>query len=426
MEDERSLPVHPMTPRSLEIPRSTCRLFGTIKALSTVKRSAILVHGPKGCVYHINYILGMRGDRPSAIYTTSLDEQDVIFGAEGKLTSAIEELDRRLSPDLIFVLSCCASSIIGEDVESACRAARSRARVIGFESGGFEGDHHTAYGETLSRLADELSLPAGPPRPASVNLIGMLRGGPDLRELKRVLALAGIGVLGVLSADASIGDLEGLGRASLNIVVCEPAGRAAAELLERKFGTPFLIEEFPIGARAAGAFLVHVTTALGLPFSPQCLAGETGAGRPAGGTDREPESSGAQIRPLRVAVIGGPTRAISMCRFLRDSGADPVLLVVDFDSGTREKLEGLGIGGLEVLVEPTQEEILSRLSALGVDLVVGGMAERPLASKLGIPHVDMMHGSQRTACFAGERQLSSILDEIRRSRSPTRGQAGGT
>jgi len=115
-----------------------------------------------------------------------------------------------------------------------------------------------------------------------------------------------------------------------------------------------------------------------------------------------------------------------MCRFLRDSGADPVLLVVDFDSGTREKLEGLGIGGLEVLVEPTQEEILSRLSALGIDLIVGGMSERPLASMLGIPHVDMMHGSQRTACFAGERHLSSILDEIRRSRSPTRGQAGGT
>ncbi|MGE5831410.1 MAG: nitrogenase component 1, partial [Methanomicrobiales archaeon] len=63
-----------MTRNTLEIPRSTCRLFGTVKALSTVKRSAILVHGPKGCVYHINYILGMRGDRPGAIYTTSLGE----------------------------------------------------------------------------------------------------------------------------------------------------------------------------------------------------------------------------------------------------------------------------------------------------------------------------------------------------------------
>jgi nitrogenase molybdenum-iron protein alpha/beta subunit len=402
-----------MTPNTLEIPRSTCRLFGTIKTLSTVKKSAILVHGPKGCVYHINYIMGMSGDRPSAIYTTSLGEQDVIFGAEGKLTSAIEELDRRLSPDLIFVLSCCASSIIGEDVESACRAARSRARVIGFESGGFEGDHHTAYGETLSRLAEELSLPGGTPRPGSVNLVGMLRGGPDLRELKRVLSLAGIEVRGVLSADTTLGDLERLGEAALNIVVCEPAGRAAAELLEKKFGTPFIIEEFPIGARAAVSFLSHVTSALGLPFYPQCLARELGAeDSPPPGSDYSPDTD---ARPLRVAVIGGPTRAIPMCRFLEDKGLEPVLLVVDFDAGTREKLAGLGIRGLEILVEPPQEEILSRLSALGVDLIVGGMAERPLASMLGISHIDMMHGSQRTACYAGERELLKALSGIRRS-----------
>ena len=402
--------------RNLEIPRSTCRLFGTIKALSTVKRSAILVHGPKGCVYHINYILGMRGDRPSAIYSTSLDEQDVIFGAEEKLGSAIEELDRSLSPDLIFVLSCCASSIIGEDVEGACRGARARARVIGFPSGGFEGDHHTAYGEALTRLAEELSRPAGPRRPASVNLVGMLRGGPDLRELRRVLSLAGIGVTGVLSADAALGDLGRLGEAALNLVVCEPAGRAAAEFLERKYGTPFIVVPFPIGAVAARSFLEQVTSALGLPFDPGCLAGETGGPGKAREVMPSGERAGEEVRPpLRVAVIGGPTRAVSMCRFLRDSGIDPVLLVVDFDAGVGEAFAAGDLQNIEVLVAPPQEEILARLSALDIDLVIGGMAERPLASMLGIRHLDMMHGSQRTACFAGERELAAILAGIRPS-----------
>jgi nitrogenase molybdenum-cofactor synthesis protein NifE len=402
-----------MTRNSLEIPRSTCRLFGTIKALSTIQRSAILVHGPKGCVYHINYIMGMRGDRPSAIYTTSLDEQDVIFGAGGKLTEAIEEIDRRLSPDLIFVLSCCASAIIGEDVESACRAAQARARVIGFASGGFEGDHHTAYGETLSRLAEELSGPAGAPRPATVNLVGMLRGGPDLAELKRVLSLAGITVRGVLAAGATLGDLRRLGEAALNIVICEPAGRAAAEFLERRYGTPFIVEDFPIGARAARAFLSHATAALGMPFDPAVLAGEPGPAYPPGEAPERREAVRPPVPPLRVAVIGGPTRAVSMVRFLRDRGISPVLVVVDFDAGSRQRLADLAIDGLEILIEPPQDEILSRLSALRVNLVIGGMFERPLAAMLGIPHIDMMHGSQRTACFAGERELSRILSLIR-------------
>jgi nitrogenase molybdenum-iron protein alpha/beta subunit len=403
-----------MTRSALEIPRSTCRLFGTIKALSTVQGSAILVHGPKGCVYHINYILGMRGDRPAAIYTTSLDEHDVIFGAEGKLVSAIGELDRRLAPDLIFVLSCCASSIIGEDVESACRAARARARVIGFASGGFEGDHHTAYGETLARLAEELALPAGGgPVPGTVNLVGMLRAGPDLRELSRVLSLAGIRVTGVLSAGAGLRDLEELGRASLNIVICEPAGRAAAGYLEERFGTPFIITGFPVGARAAVSFLGQVTGALGIPFDPATLPGENGSGRLPEPVTGEAGPAGRSVGPRRIAVIGGPTRTVSMARFLAGRGNTPVLLVVDFDEGVREKLAPAGLGDLELLVEPSQEEILARLRALDVDLVIGGMAERPLAALLGVPLLDMMHGSQRTACFEGERELARALAGIR-------------
>lgn len=118
-----------MSGRAVRIPRGTCKLFGAIKALSSIKKCAVLVHGPKGCVYHINYILGMRGDHPSEIYSTCLDEQDVIFGADHKLKTAIKDLDRELHPDLIAVLSCCASDIIGEDVQSAIRDTTTTAPV---------------------------------------------------------------------------------------------------------------------------------------------------------------------------------------------------------------------------------------------------------------------------------------------------------
>ena len=138
------------------IPRGTCKLFGAIKALGIIKNSVILVHGPKGCVYHINYILGMRGDRPSEIYTTSLDEHDVIFGAEQKLKEAIGYLDITLQPELLFVLSCCTSDIIGEDVASAVRETMTQARTIAISAGGFEGDFHEGYSETLCQLAREL------------------------------------------------------------------------------------------------------------------------------------------------------------------------------------------------------------------------------------------------------------------------------
>ncbi|HIH85930.1 MAG TPA: nitrogen fixation protein NifE, partial [Methanoculleus sp.] len=79
----------------------------------------------------------------------------------------------------------------------------------------------------------------------SVNLVGLLRGGPDLRELVRILGLIGVRVNATLTANATVDDLERLGEAVLNIVLCEPAGLEAAKLLERVCGTPFIVADIP-------------------------------------------------------------------------------------------------------------------------------------------------------------------------------------
>lgn len=384
-----------MTTRAVRIPRGTCRLFGAIKALSSIKKSVILVHGPKGCVYHINYILGMRGDRPSQIYSTCLDENDVIFGAEEKLKEAIEELDSELGPEVIAVLSCCASSIIGEDVERIAEDATTDARVIGIASGGFEGDFRTGYSETLKRLVEELVERPQTIDPRAVNLIGLLRGGPDLRELRRILGLIGVRVNAVLTANATLAEIRSMGSAALNILVCEPAGKEAAECLLEKCNTPYITEELPIGHAATHRFLEDVAEALGI----------------AAGVDTAdmPPQHAAPLRHRRVAVIGGPTRALSMTRFLLEHGSEPAVIVVDFDAETKSRLEALVGAECAVLIEPEQEEIVQALKERHVDLIVGGMLERPIAAALGIEHLDIMHGSQKTVGFAGADNLIRAL-----------------
>lgn len=382
--------------RVAKIPRTTCKLFGAIKALATIRRCAVIVHGPKGCVYNINYILGMRGDRPSEIYSTCLDEHDVIFGAEKKLSEAIAELDEEMRPDIIAVLSCCVSSIIGEDVTSAVEAASTDARAVGIEAGGFEGDLHAGYSETLCRLAEEFARRPEEVKSRSVNLIGLLRAGPDLRELVRILDLIDVNVNAVLTAGTTIEDLNCLGSAALNIVLCEPAGRAAGELLERISGTPFIIADVPIGNAATVRFLDRVSTSLGL-------------GRYVA---RDPEVDNACYTALanrRVAIVSGPTRAISMATFLVDLGLSPSLIVVDFDSDTLTRLKDLVDPECEILIEPEQEEILEMLESCRIDLVFGGMLEKPLATSLGIAHLDIMHGSQKTLGFAGVKYLARAL-----------------
>ncbi len=379
-----------------KIPRATCQLFGAIKAISNIRDSVILVHGPKGCVYHINYILGMRGDKTSNVYSTCMDEKDVIFGAGDKLKSAIIELDNEFDPALIAVLSCCASSIIGEDVESVVKDVQTRAKILGIDAGGFEGDYRSGYSETLRRLVEVLVEPSHTREKLSVNLIGLLRAGPDLRELKRVLALIGVHVNAVLTAGATIRQIEHTASAALNVVLCEATGKDAAEQLEKQFGMPYIIEELPIGYEATLRFLARVADALGISMDLEAISPKHRIEAP-------------QMIGKRVAVMGGPTRAISVTKFLKEYGVEPVLVVSDFDVNTAERLSGIISDRCEVLIAPEHELILERCKAQHVDLILGGMLERPIASRLGVAHLDIMHGSEKTVGFAGADALLKRL-----------------
>ena len=393
----------PMIPPAARIPRATCKLFGAIKALGTIKNSVILVHGPKGCVYHINYILGMRGDRPSEIYTTALDEHDVIFGAEQKLKEAVEHLDKVLHPELLFVLSCCTSDIIGEDVGSAVRDARTGTRTIGIAAGGFEGDFHEGYSETLCQLVRELVKTPGRIKPRTVNLAGMLRAGPDLAELSFMLGLIGVTVNAVLTAGATRDELERLGDAALTVVLCEPSGKEAALLLSTLCGIPYIVEEIPIGYHSTHRFLERVAEALGIPATVTLPEG----------LDRVPDCSFLSSR--HIAIISGPTRAVSLIRFLAEYHVVPRLVVVDFDSSVQEKIRCQSLPAGEVLIEPEHELIVQKLREHRIDLLIGGMLEQPLAKALSIDHLDIMHGSQQTIGFTGAQNLARILKEKSRN-----------
>ena len=384
-----------MPDAAIRIPRSTCQLFGAIKALSTMKNTCILVHGPKGCVYHINYILGMRGDRPREIFSTCLNEHDVIFGAEDRLTRAICELDREIHPDLLVVLSCCASGIIGEDVHAAVRAASVSTQVLAIDSGGFEGDHAEGYRDTLIRIAASLAGSTGHRDPHAVNLLGVLRAGPDLGEIRRILTSAGIRVAAVLTAGTGMADLGRMGDAGLNIVLCETSGLGAAEVLLSRFGTPYIVTDLPIGIPATDTFLDTIRSALSLP----CPEKSTSPHEP--------------IPPLdpshRIAIFSGPTRAIALSRFLSGLSNPPRLIVLDFLPPSLEKVAAAAGPGCVILVEPDSGEIRDALAAEEITLVLGGMLERPVAGMLGIRLIDVMHGSQRTVGYEGARILAALI-----------------
>lgn len=379
----------------MEIPRITCSLFGAIKAAATLKNTVILVHGPRGCVYHINYILGLRGDRHIPVYCTGMDEHDVVFGAEERLRQAILDLDREKKPEIMVVLSCCASGIIGEDVENACRAARTRARVLHIEAGGFSGNFTDGYAKTLLSIVRELAEPVYEQRPGTVNLIGMLRAGPDLREIRDLLSLLDLRIGVVVPAGASCDQLKQIGSACLNIVICETSGLPTAEYLLQRFKTPYIRTVFPVGTALSREFLQKTASALGI--SPVPTLPDTS------------EKAGLLSRPPRIALFSGPTRALALGRFLSSQGIAPVLIVLDFETPLIEEIKTAAGSGCSVAVSPGWDAIEDLIRAHGIDILIGGLMERPIAATLNLPLIDVMHGSQRTAGATGGEAILTII-----------------
>ncbi|ABR55309.1 vanadium nitrogenase-associated related protein N [Methanococcus vannielii SB] len=84
---------------------------------------AIILHGPSGCCFRTARLLEIDGIR---VFTSSMSENDFIFGAMDKLRNVINEVLEYLKkecpkkePYKIGVVGTCASMIIGEDLKSA-------------------------------------------------------------------------------------------------------------------------------------------------------------------------------------------------------------------------------------------------------------------------------------------------------------------
>ena len=118
----------------------------------------------------------------------------------------MKEAYAKYHPDLIVILSCCCSGIIGDDVESIAREAEKQVgcQVIALKSEGFDGDFRSGY-EDAFRLIMDLMDPPETTMKKTINIFGA-RWGPsptefnwDLDEIERLLAETGIHVNAVIA-----------------------------------------------------------------------------------------------------------------------------------------------------------------------------------------------------------------------------------
>ncbi|MDR2611870.1 MAG: nitrogenase [Deltaproteobacteria bacterium] len=263
-------------PEVAESPRFTCALGGAYAAALAVYGAVPILHSGSGCgmanAQGLTYASGLNSGGPQGTTVTpcsGLIEEHVVFGGEDKLRRLIDSTLRLMKGDLFVVISGCVPALIGDDVDSVVAEFRDRAPVIHVKTSGFVGNGFLGYNLFLDAVIDGLLQPR-PVERRLVNLLGIVPNQNifwkgELRTLKALLEGIGAKVNTVFSDFGSLGSLERIPAASLNLVFHPWAGLEAARKLEERFGTPFEALDFvPVGPRDTSEFLRLVARRLKL------------------------------------------------------------------------------------------------------------------------------------------------------------------
>ncbi len=221
--------------------------MGILWSLLSVNDAVILEYGPAGTNH---FSMGLFGDlgieQENRLFTTHMREDDVVMGDTKRLEQALIEIDRNLSPEVIFVIASSCSAVIGTDIRGICTmlASQVKARLIAVERGGFREDYSFGIKEIYSQIVTNLVTQPYERIPGTYNIIGSSSGSyrakADMLEIVRLMNDAfGMSLNACLCMDTDIDSIRRMSGTDLNLVL-RTEGLDAAKYLSDNFNTPYV------------------------------------------------------------------------------------------------------------------------------------------------------------------------------------------
>ncbi len=226
-----------------------------------------ITHGPIGCGFY-SWLTRRNQTRPPSAsddnfitycLSTDMTEEQIVFGGEKKLKAAIKEAYELFHPKAIAVFSTCPVGLIGDDVHAVARQMKEELgiNVFGFSCEGYRGvsqsaGHHIANNALFKNVIG-LNDTATPEK-FKINLLGEYNIGGDGFVIEELLARCGIKLVATFSGNSNYESLAHSHMADLNAVMCHRSINYVAEMMEKKFGIPWLKVNF-IGAEGSAKSL---------------------------------------------------------------------------------------------------------------------------------------------------------------------------
>ncbi len=220
-----------------------------------------ITHGPIGCGFY-SWLTRRNQTEASApgaenymtyCFGTDMQDKDIIFGGEKKLEQAIQEAYDLFHPKAIAVFATCPVGLIGDDIHAVAAKMKEKfgdCNVFAFSCEGYKGvsqsaGHHIANNQVFKHLVglnDEKK-----PGEFKIYLLGEYNIGGDGFEIDRILNKCGITIIATFSGNSSYDQFGNAHTADLNAVMCHRSINYVADMMEAKYGIPWIKVNF-IGA----------------------------------------------------------------------------------------------------------------------------------------------------------------------------------
>jgi nitrogenase molybdenum-cofactor synthesis protein NifE len=243
----------------------------------------------------------------------------------------------------------------------------------------------------------------------SINILGDFNLAGETWMIRKYYERMGVEVVATITGDGRVDAIRRAHGAKLNVVQCSGSMIHLAKLMEERYGIPYLrVSYFGIEDMAKALYDVAE------------FMGDAGlAGRARDLVRDEVAVIMPELRRLRrdlegkraAVYTGGAFKAFSLVRSLRTLGMKTV--VAGSQTGNKDDYELLRQLCDEgtVLIDDTNPLELSKfVQEKQVDLLIGGVKERPIAYKLGIGFCD--HNHERKQALAGFEGMVNFAREV--------------
>lgn len=204
-----------IAPKPLSVnPFKLSQPMGATLAFLGVKGCMPLMHGAQGCASFTKVFFTRHFNEPIAIQTTAVNDITAVFdGGEYGITTAVENITKKVTPSLIGLYSTGLTETKGDDLRGA--ASKLELPVVWVNTPDFDGSFESGWSESVRAMVEQLVGKSSETEPKkAVILPNVSMSALDVERLKeflydmgflRVFALPDIST----SLDGYLGEKQG-------------------------------------------------------------------------------------------------------------------------------------------------------------------------------------------------------------------------